>query len=327
MKKFLLPEKGKFFKANLHAHTCQSDGSNTPEEVKKIFMELGYDIVAYTDHDLLLDRSWLCDDKFLALNGCELEINGKGTPDWANMETCHINFIALKQDNLKQPCWHRSDYLYANAVNYRDQIQFYEDEPDYERFYTAECISDMLARGRKCGFFTTYNHPTGSLESYPQYMSYNNMHAMEIYNYYEYNPRVYDDMLRGGKMIYCVGGDDSHNKNGSGISWTMIKAEKLEYQTITQALMDGHFYASQGPEIYSLWIDENIMHIDCSDAVLILFTTANRRERWFHAENGKFINCADYEVFKDSDYVRVTVVDKSGKTASTNAYSKQQLFD
>ena len=326
MKKFLIPENGRFYKANLHAHTSCSDGRNTPEEVKEIFMELGYDIVAYTDHDLLLDRSHLCDDKFLALNGCEYEINGKGEPDWANMEVCHINFIAIQQDNLKQPCWHRSKYLYANAPNYREQIQFYEDEPDYERYYTGECISDMFARGRECGFFTIYNHPNGSLESYPQYMSYNNMHAMEMYNYYEYNPRVYDDMLRGGKMIYCVGGDDSHSKAGSGRSWTMIKAENLEYCTVTQALLDGHFYSSQGPEIYSLWMEDDIMHIECSDAVSIIFTAANRRERCFDAQKGMTINHAEYKVYSDSDYVRVTVIDSAGKTASTNAYSKKQLL-
>lgn len=326
MKKFLLPERGFLFKANLHAHTCQSDGRDTPEHVKEIFTNLGYHVVAYTDHDLLLDRSNLCDNSFLALNGCELEINGKGEPDWANMETCHINLIAIEQNNLKQPCWHRKKYLYANAVNYRTQIQFYENEPDYERFYNGECISDMFARGRSCGFFTIYNHPTRSLESYPQYMSYNNMHAMEMYNAHEYNPRVYDDMLRGGKMIYCVGGDDSHSVNGSGISWTMIKADKLEYRTITQALLDGHFYASQGPDIYSLWIENDVMHVKCSDATAILFTTSNRREKLFQAEKGKFINCAEYKVFDDSEYVRVTVVDKDGKTASSNAYSKIKLF-
>ena len=37
MKKFLIPESGRFYKANLHAHTCQSDGSATPEEVKQVF--------------------------------------------------------------------------------------------------------------------------------------------------------------------------------------------------------------------------------------------------------------------------------------------------
>lgn len=330
MKKFLIPETGRFYKANLHAHTCQSDGSATPEEVKQVFMELGYDIVAYTDHDIMLDRSHLCDDKFLALNGYEMEINGKGTPDWANMETCHINFIAIEPDNLKQACWHRSEYLYAHAVEYRDQIQFYEDEPDYERFYTGECISDMFAQGRKHGFFTTYNHPTGSLESYPQYMSYNNMHAMEMYNGHEYNPRVYDDMLRGGKMIYCVGGDDSHNRptlmSGSGLSWTMIKADKLDYRTVTQALLDGNFYASQGPDIHSLWMEDDMMNVDCSDAVDIIFTASNRRAKHFCATKGEVINHAEYKVFPDSKYVRVTIVDKAGKTASSNAYPIEKLL-
>ena len=326
MKKYLLPETGKFFKANLHAHTICSDGTNSPEEVKEIFKGMGYSIVAYTDHDLLLDRSHLCDEDFLALNGCELEINGKGEPDWANMETCHINFIAIDQDNLIQPCWHRSKYLYRNAVNYRDVIQYDENQPDYERYYTGECISDMFAHGRECGFFTVYNHPTGSLESYPQYMSYNNMHAMEMYNAYEYNPRVYDDMLRGGKMIYCVGGDDSHRLSGSGLSWTVIKADKLEYSAVTKALMEGNFYASQGPDIYGLWMEDNIMHIECSEAVSILFTAANRRAMRFNAEKGEVITHAEYEVHDDSDYVRVTVVDRAGKTASTNAYTRDRIF-
>ena len=34
MKKYLLPESGNFYKANLHCHTKVSDGAMTPEEVK-----------------------------------------------------------------------------------------------------------------------------------------------------------------------------------------------------------------------------------------------------------------------------------------------------
>ena len=33
MKKFLLPENGNFYKANLHCHTNISDGKRTPEEI------------------------------------------------------------------------------------------------------------------------------------------------------------------------------------------------------------------------------------------------------------------------------------------------------
>ena len=35
MKHHLLPETGRFYKANLHRHTTVSDGEGTPEEVNK----------------------------------------------------------------------------------------------------------------------------------------------------------------------------------------------------------------------------------------------------------------------------------------------------
>ena len=38
----LIPEKGRFYKANLHCHTNISDGHNTPEEVKALYKSLGF---------------------------------------------------------------------------------------------------------------------------------------------------------------------------------------------------------------------------------------------------------------------------------------------
>ena len=41
----LIPEAGKFYKANLHCHSNISDGALSPEELKKIYMEKGYSII------------------------------------------------------------------------------------------------------------------------------------------------------------------------------------------------------------------------------------------------------------------------------------------
>ena len=57
MKKYLLPESGNFYKANIHCHTNISDGTMTPEEVKAHYMAHGYSVVAFTDHDVMLDQS------------------------------------------------------------------------------------------------------------------------------------------------------------------------------------------------------------------------------------------------------------------------------
>ena len=40
MRKYLLPESGNFYKANLHCHSIVSDGKLSPAELKKIYMLL-----------------------------------------------------------------------------------------------------------------------------------------------------------------------------------------------------------------------------------------------------------------------------------------------
>ena len=77
------------------------------------------------------------------------------------VRTCHMCLIALEPDNLKRVCWHRNAYLFGNDINHKDKVQFYEDEPDYIRSHTPECISDMMKKGRDHGFFVTIITPPG----------------------------------------------------------------------------------------------------------------------------------------------------------------------
>ena len=71
MKQYFLPETGKLFKANLHCHTVMSDGKQTPEEVKALYLAHGYSAVAFTDHELMIDHSDLTDENFVAITGYE----------------------------------------------------------------------------------------------------------------------------------------------------------------------------------------------------------------------------------------------------------------
>ena len=329
MRKYLLPQNGNFYKANMHAHTVMSDGRDTPEEVKEIFKAKGYSIVAYTDHDVFVDRSYLCDDEFLALNGLEVEINGEMRSGWINSDSTHLNFIALDQDNLLCPCYHREKYLYANAPKYRHLIKYDEQRPDVERYFTPECISAMLKEARDRGFYTVYNHPHEALENYPIYSKYENMHAVEVYNgRWNDDFQPYDDLLRQGKRIHCVGGDDSHGIDNSGYAWTVIKAENLEYKTVTDALLRGDFYSSRGPEIYELYSEDGTVHIKTSDAQAILFYAPARGHgrKYVNAPDGEYINEAEFTLSKECIYFRVVVVGPTGKTATTNAYFVDELL-
>ncbi len=339
MKKFLLPENGQFYKANLHCHTTCSDGKLSPEEVKRIYKEHGYSVIAYTDHDVLLSHSDLDDENFLALHGYEMEVDEKSDKDFSFIKTCHMCFIALKPENMTQVCYHRTKYLFGNAPKYRSQLVYDDSLADFEREYTHEKISEMMQIGRDNGFFVTYNHPVWSLENYANYSGYNNMNAMEIVNnscvvggFPEYNENQYDDMLRLGKRIYCTATDDNHNVHPTNSKYcdsfggfTMIKAPKLEYTAITDALVNGNFYASQGPEIHSLTFENGKLSITCSPAESIVLTTGRRRTKAFYA-NTEGVTQAEFDVFKEDGYVRITVTDQKGKHANTNAYFCDELF-
>ena len=342
MKKYLLPKDGQFYKANLHCHSTISDGKWTPEQIKEEYKKRGYSIVAYTDHDVMIPHPELNDEDFLAMNGYEIEVTDSTSGlGFKYRKTCHMCLVALSPDMEKQVCWHREKYLIGNGAEYRHLVKFDESLPDYERNYTHECINEIMRIGRENNFFVTYNHPCWSMEDYSNYGGYANMHAMEICNYScfvsgyaEYNAQVYDELLRQGKRIWCIATDDNHDvhpanspRNDSFGGFTMIKADKLDYTAIGEALLAGNFYASQGPAIEALWFEDGKLHVKSSAAEKITMTTGTRKLRSAFREKGKALTKATFEVLPDDKYVRITVTDKHGKHADSNAYFTDELFD
>ena len=339
MRKYLLPEGGNFYKANLHCHTNVSDGRWTPEKVKEEYVKKGYSVVAYTDHNVMVPHGDLTDDGFLALTGFEINISKpRDGGSVVGYKTCHICFIAPTEKDTDQICVHRTEYLSQSSKQKEvlDTIVKYDkNEPDFVRYYTSECINECIRRGREKDYFVTYNHPVWSQESYPEYMSYEGMDAMEICNYgcleagwQEYNPRVYDDMLRGGKRIFCIATDDNHNRRSDSFGgFTVIKAEKLDYPTVFNALKNGHFYASQGPEIHELYVEGNTVTVKCSPAREIRLNTGVIRANIARGESGELITEATFTLKPNDIYFRITVEDEKGFPADTNAYFIDSCVD
>ncbi len=334
MRKYLLPHNVSSYKANLHTHTSLSDGEFTPEEVKRLYKEQGYSIVAFTDHDIFLTHNDLSDEGFLALNGYEMEVNEEENSkcSFDLLKTCHMCLIALKSDMVTPVCWHRSKYLFGNAPKSKDLIKNDESLSDYERAYTHERISDMMRLGRENGFFVTYNHPTWSMEDYTNYSGYENMHAMEIVNYgcvvagfADHNERVYDDILGLGKRIYCLATDDCHHLKDMFGGATVIKAKSLDYESIANALVNGDFYATEGPEIKELYIEDGKLYVKTSGVANIRLNTGIRYAKEVFNQNGTEITGAVFDLPENYHYFRVTATDGSGRCAYTNAYFADQL--
>jgi hypothetical protein len=99
MKHSLIPTEGNWYKANLHCHTTCSDGKLTPEEVKERYRSQGYSVIAFSDHNKIIDHSDLNDENFLALTAFEVDFSGKDSDlTWNANKQVHINMIAPRAD-------------------------------------------------------------------------------------------------------------------------------------------------------------------------------------------------------------------------------------
>ena len=344
MRTYLLPKDGNFYKANLHCHTNVSDGSWTPEQVKEEYQKNGYSIVAYTDHNVMIAHPELRDETFLPLNGFEADFNEGGAtidPNIGTIRCCHICFISPEENNPRQLCFHRSEYLFhGNNKKNAALVNYDREAPDYVRSYTPECINSYVKEFKDAGFFITYNHPTWSMECYREFSQYRGFDAMEICNYGCYsagfdeeNSRYYDDMLHLGMRIGCIGADDNHNhhprdhaKWDSFGAFTYIKAPALTYKDVFAALKDGNYYASRGPQIEELYFEDGKVHVKCSPAHRISLMLGTRRGDSRIGIDGSTITEATFDVSERDVYFRLTIWDDQMRPAHTRAYFVDTLF-
>jgi hypothetical protein len=278
MRKYLLSENGNFYKANLHCHSVYSDGKMTVEALKALYKNAGYSIVAFTDHNVLFDHSYLNDDNFLALTAVEIDVNEK---DSDRKNCVHLNFYAKDQHNTAIPCYNPVYLRHQNSPDIIYPEQKFVGTPDYVRDYHN--INAMIGEFVRNGFLACLNHVTWSIQDLDDYRDIDGIFAMEIYNhacvvegYDEINSRPYDELLRRGRRIFCIAADDNHNKYpaekprfDSLGGFVMIKSPSLSYKDIITSLENGNFYASSGPEIYEIYQEDNKVYVKTSPAARI----------------------------------------------------------
>ena len=344
MRQYLLPEKGSFYKANLHCHSTLSDGRLTPRQLADAYKAHGYSVLAITDHEFTADHSDLNSEGFLMLQGYETYVKER-PDDSRRMKTCHMNFIAKDPAQLKLIM---VDPEYCTRYAAKNGVAV-EDLPRVgdicRRRYEPRCINEMIRAARENGYLVAYNHPGWSLESIEELSRIHGFYAMEIYNHdcshYSGFPgddsRVYDQLLRLGYECFCLATDDNHNKEpfdhpacDSFGGFTMIKAEELTYGAIIAALEKGHIYASQGPQFQALYVEDGQLHVECSDVRAIHLITCCRTSahglyRQVYAPKGETINAATIPLLKDDEYFRVEICDREGYKAWSHAYQLRDL--
>ena len=314
---YLLPENGTYYKANLHCHTTNSDGKLTPAEVKEAYRKEGYSVVAYTDHRTYCWHRELMDETFIPLAAYEVDINEhfKVPGDFSRVKTYHINLYDTDPEKFAEE--KNSSIL-----------------PE-RRYGDCHYINSYIDRMKKVGMFACYNHPYWSLQNYDDYKDLRGFWGMEIYNYgcehdglYGYNPQSYDEMLRLGNRLFCVATDDNHNSFPFGDplcdsfgGFTMIKSESLTYSSVIDALLNGNFYSSMGPEIKELYVEKDVLYIKTGPVKKIYVMMEGRNCYKKLALPGEMITEAKFPLKGDETYIRVSIQDEKGQRADSNAYA------
>ena len=335
MKQYLFPEHAGFYKANLHCHTNLSDGELSPAEVKQAYLAEGYSVVAFTDHEALLDHSDLCDDRFIALNGYETAVKSKnGVPTTPLLPVHHINFIKKKPHDLTQFCFYPANFTPGRCKEHIPFLSYTGELCEYE--YTPAFFRHLTAEAHKNGCLVHYNHPFWSLQTAESLAALEGIDGLELCNtgcraHGDFNDYMYSELLRMGKRMYAVAGDDNHNhKKGMGDSfgaWTVIAAEQFTYEGITDALSNGQSYVSTGPSITSLYVEDGTLVVRTSPAAAIMLRSEGREIITVKSADG-YVDGAAFTLEPDrmGSYFRLDIVDKNGNHAYTRAYEMKDMI-
>lgn len=333
MREYLLPQGGNFYKANLHAHTTVSDGALSPEQVKDLYLSRGYSIVAFTDHDVMVDHSDLADDRFLPLKGYEMRIDDRAER-FCEQKTYHINLIAKDPSVCHQVFFNPNSRFTGHAADYAKNVQC--REPVYQYNFSPIFINRLLRAAEAGGFLTVCNHPHWSLLDKEDLFPLSGLFGIEVTNgtctavrgSADHGSELFERMLRAGKTeLIPISADDNHNAQGtdgdfsdSFIGFTMIKAPALRYADVIRALESGDCYASEGPLFTDLYAEDGELHVSTSPVREILLLCRGRNGHRLHKAGDLLLSGGTFPIKRDWGYFRLEIVDERGRRAYTRAY-------
>lgn len=316
MKTYLLPKDGQFYKANMHSHSTLSDGAFTVEELKNMYRENGYSVFAYTEHGTYHDLRHLDEADFITLPSYEIDFrkkdeNGNVAPAGERTvtsarEVIHMNLFATDPDK-------------AATVSKEGLLEL----------GWIDTLNGAITRAKELGFLVTLNHPHWSQNPPETYLNLSDVDCLEIVNGAAYRssgldfvPHVHRDLANHGKRVVIIGGDDNHQKRHLFWAWTMFKAPALTHEHIINALKAGHCYASTGPEIKELYVEDGMVHIKTSPAAAIYLNVRTRRKAvvLMEDQNNEPITEAVFPLQENDEYFHLIVKDLRGRPAATQIY-------
>jgi len=278
--------EGNWYKAQFHAHTTRSDGVLPPEELVRRYKEKEFNIVAITDHRLVADAGHLCSENLLVVNGAEVH------------PACGLSNEVYHLVCLNLPV----DFAINESMN----------------------ANEMIKAVKAAGGEVILAHPYWIGLTMVDILTLEGLIGMEVFNSVcmdigkGLNSVHWDNMLAAGRILPAVATDDVHKERHMFGGWTWLKMKELTVEFLMDALRNGCYYASSGPEIYDFRVTDGWASVKCSPAAEVYFMCKGWSGFRVQAEGGKLVEEAHWQITPDAGYVRVEVIDGKGKKAWTN---------
>lgn len=294
MKKSYFPVDGVWLKGNIHSHSTVSDGLFTPKELAELYHTHGYAFLSMTDHNIFVPHNELPEDEVILLTGVEHDL------EYSQDKCTHV--VGLGAAGKKETAYLCKQYSAGELTDQR-----------------------LIELMRTDGQFISLAHPVWSRMKSDEILQLKGFHAIEVFNNgtehlcHGGNAEVWWDMLlRQGKRVFATAVDDVHVADDLFGGWIWVKAAERSRDAILDALFQGTYYSSTGPEIYDFGLDGKNVYVSCSACREIHFVTYAPRGRSLFAEPDGVLKEACYTLTGRESYVRVVCVDHHGHSAWSN---------
>ena len=293
----------KLLKGGLHCHTKRSDGAGEPGDVIRYHAQHGYDFLALTDHRIYNYENFAPEVPITILPGMEFD----GTFQHDHGFRC-FHTVCLGPAKEDGNGYEQDERLSSAKITGQEDYQPYLDT--------------IHAKGN----LTIYCHPEWSSTPARYFEKLKGNFAMEIWNsgcaildHMDMDAAYWDELLGQGIRIYGVAVDDGHAMDQHCNGWVRVNAEN-SISSILDALKEGKFYSSCGPEIQDFYVDGDTAYIDCSAACAIRLHSDMHPTKVVSSADGTLTH-AEFPLTGWAGkyrYVRGTVIGRDGKSAWTN---------
>lgn len=274
---------GTWLRGNVHAHTTLTDGHYVPNDLIAEYERRGYDFLAVSEHDRLVDpEEHRADTPLVFLPAVEVTANGP-------------HLLHLDATTAVEPRPDRGAVLdEIGELGGMAVLAHPNWEADFEHW--PQAALDRLDYGGIEIYNGNIDRCAGAASATDRW----------------------DRLLSAGRVVWGFGTDDTHLPTDVGNAWTTVRVEDRTPGAILEALRAGRSYVSTGVTIEEVTVVDERVSVTTADADRIrLVSDGGAIQRTVEGAEATFAVPDDLGYEPPHTYVRIECLGRGGETAWT----------